>query len=654
MTRLIAPLVLLLVALFAAAPPARAEAPRSPEGAEILLQGRLLPPPAETLRWVERLRGFALFDRAFESLEEDLGVDLEQDVLSWIEGTAMAAVVRTGEESPVSRRVRRQDLIRRWNACNSRLWAANAAVQEHVESFNRPPETLEELVPDFVSDAEELQGLRYDRRGKAWTLACVFPEGSDLALESTPPAIDAEGNPTGGSAPEETPMNLAVSLKVTDPALAERKVRELLAKLGAPSAEGVLVLPGPNPMRVDVGGGWLTLTDNGEVLPRVNAALAGRTPVAPGLARMLKTVPADPDFFLYVDVPGLVSHWRATPLEDPALLEALHSVRGAILASYASKDRVLTDTFLAMEAPQGTPLAAFLEGRADNRLALASEIPWSVSYVDVARVDQLWRAANDLSELHPLLKAGLGVVRQGTQSALGLSLEDDLLPATTGEVAVNLELVDVFSAGALEYLDRRSAPRPDEEGGDAEEATGPFGDGLPAPPDPTDMTRLKNVPVTFVVTLRPGAARKRVLARLDERLGPDAVRLPFAGGEIRQRKDRALAYTLRGDHLVVSVGPTLRLMKQMVQGMDGRTPALADLDSYREFRSGLQGRLLLFRHTKTDALYSMLKGALLLLGSEFRPEADHAGLWRDAYAAATVEPGGIRLRGAVFATQQVP
>ena len=665
MTRLL-PFLILLLAVVATSPASRAEAPRAPEGAEILLQGRLLPPPAETRRMVERLRGYELFDRGLELLKSELGVDLQEDVLSWVEGTVVAAVVRTGDESPISGHMRRQELVRQYFGASNRLWVVQSALNTYAETEGKPPEKLADLVPDYLAEAGDVEGFRYERKGRTWTLACVFPEGSELAAFPTP-SMDEEGNLVEVPAPTAGPVNFSVSLRVTDPALADRKLRGLLARSGMPvAAEGPLVLPASEPVRLEVRGSWLTATDNPEVLPRVYAGLSGRAPLDPGLARMLASVPANPDFLVYVDVPGILAHWKGLPPGEAAWLEALRAVKGFIVATHVRKERVLTESFLALEPSPGHPLARLLQGPEETRMGLARRVPWSVSYVDFARVDLLWRSARDLAGLHPLLEGGLDMVRQGVESSLGVSLEQELLPASTGELVLNMEAVDLVSSAVIQGLDlgkKRSTP---DEG--ASEEASPEGEAAPGSPEPPAEENgglapldegpagpgLQAVPFTLLVSLRPGPARQAVLARLEERLGADPTSLPFEGGEIRQARDRSLAYTVRGDFLVVSVGPTLRLMKQMVLGVNGRVPALTDLDSYQEFRKDLRGRLLLLRHAKTDAMYSVLKGALLFLGAEFRAEADQVGLWRDAYAAVTLEPGGIRARGALYPSTQVP
>jgi hypothetical protein len=217
------------------------------------------------------------------------------------------------------------------------------------------------------------------------------------------------------------------------------------------------------------------------------------------------------------------------------------------------------------------------------------------------------------------------------EARVGLNLEKDLLEACAGEVAVNVEMVDVVSAAMLARMDRRAG----REGGPPSS-----GRGLPS---------LGMVPITLLVGLKPGPSRQALLDRLEEAVGPQA-----ADAGIRQSADRSLAYAVHGDTLVLAVGPSLRLARHAIKALKGEVRPLAELDSARHFRSGQTGRLLVFTHAKTDALYSVLKGVLLLLGAEFRPEADHAGLWRDAYGALSLEPGGVRWRMGFYATTQVP
>ncbi len=621
MARLLSILVLILLAL--APPGARAQAPRAPQGAEILLQGRLLPPPGETRAWLERLRGYALFERGLELFQEETGLNLEADVLSCLEGTAVVAILRVGEESPLSIQAGRQRLITRWKQERRKLRRVQEAVSSYVEEKGAPPDSLAELDSFLEEVGADVEGLEYRRVGDSWTLKCSFPKKGDLAAHSTAPGFDAEGVEFGAP-PQDLPLNLTLALRVTDAPRALRSARHLLDQGFGPNG-------GSAPLHLESSPGWLILTDNPQTLASMRSALKGNARVPEGLARMLGRVPERPESFLFLDVAGVVEHWKDLPVQDPAAWALLRSLKGAILATYATRDRVLLEGFLAVDLPAGHPLRLPLEGPTDQRLDLASQVPWSVSSLDILRVDALWEGLEAAGRTWPetgLLKARL---LHEVEARVGLNLEKDLLEACAGEVAVNVEMVDVVSAAMLARMDRRAG----REGGPPSS-----GSGLPS---------LGMVPITLLVDLKPGPSRQALLDRLEEAVGPQAADAGF-----RQSADRSLAYAVHGDTLVLAVGPSLRLARHAIKALDGEVRPLVELDSARHFRSGQTGRLLFFTHAKTDALYSVLKGVLLLLGAEFRPEADHAGLWRDAYGALSLEPGGVRWRSGFYATAQVP
>lgn len=617
MARLVSILLLLLVAM--APPAARAQAPRSPQGAEVLLAGRILSPPDQTRALLDRLHGYALYERGLELFKEETGMDLEEDILACLEGTALAAIVRLGEESPLSIQARRQELTSQWNRQRRKVRRVQDALSAHVGEKGAPPDSLSELGSFLAEVGADIEGLEYRRKGDSWTLRCSFPAKSDLAAHSTPPGFDAEGNESG-TPPEALPWNLAVALRVTDPARALRSARRLLDEGFGPSAA-------LRPLHLETRGPWLILTDNPATLPRMRAALEGAPRVPANLARMLEQVPERPESLFFVDVAGVLEHWKDLPVQDPATLELLRSARGFLMAAWPTRDRVLVEGFLALEPPAGHPLRPLLEGAADQRVDLASRIPWSVSSLDLVRVDTLWEILRAAEETWPQAALLRGRLLAEVQTRLGLDLEKDLLGACAGEVALNVEMVDALSATLLARMDRSSGAEGDSK-----------------------RPSLGSVPpFTLLVDLKPGSARQALLESLELKVGP-----PLPEGQIRQNADRSLAYALHRDTLVLVVGPSLRLARHALKALSGEVGSLADLDSARHFRSGLTGRLLFFSHSKTDALYSMIKGALLFLGAEFRAEADHAGLWRDAYGALSLEPGGVRWRAGFYATRQVP
>lgn len=550
-------------------------------------------------------------------------MDLEADILTCLEGTAVVAIVRLGDESPLSIQARRQGLITRWKRQRRKVRRVQEAVSSYVEEKGTPPDSLSELDAFLTEVGADVEGLDYRRAGDSWTLKASFPAKGDLAAHSTAPGFDAEGQEVG-TPPVAVPANLTVALRVTDPARALRSARRLLEK-------GLEVDGRAAPLHLETRSGWLILADNPQTLPAMRSALKGTPEVPESLARLLGQVPQSPESFLFVDVAGMLEHWKDLPVQDPEVLALLHSLKGAILATYATRDRVLVEGFLAVDLPAEHPLRALLEGPVDQGLDLTSRVPWSVSSLDIVRVDALWEALAAAGKTWPettLIRARLF---HEIERRLGLDLEKDLLEACAGEVAVNVEMVDVVSAAMLARMDRRAGRKGEPS---------PSKRGLPS---------LGTVPVTLLVDLKPGPSRLALLERLEEAVGPQA-----ADARFRQSADRSLAYAVHGDTLVLAVGPSLRLARHAMKALDGEVRPLAELDSARHFRSGQTGRLVFFTHAKTDALYSVLKGALLLLGAEFRAEADHAGLWRDAYGALSLDPGGVRWRAGVYATGQVP
>ncbi|MEW6284202.1 MAG: hypothetical protein AB1758_36650, partial [Candidatus Eremiobacterota bacterium] len=243
------------------------------------------------------------------------------------------------------------------------------------------------------------------------------------------------------------------------------------------------------------------------------------------------------------------------------------------------------------------------------------------------------------------------VIRSG-ETTLGLSWKNDILPASTGELAMLYETFDVLVAQVREAANAWSGG---EEAVEEEGQQPP--DWVPDGPTPEAGSdfRVGELPYTFVIGLKPGNARQEIVGRLRQKLGSSVRMEPHAGVEVYRTKDDNIAYAVYGNYLIISTGGTSRLMSHLLDSLTGRIPPISRLASYESFRRGLKGRLILASHQKVDDVYSMFKGMLLLVGgAEFRAEATSLGRWRDSYSAVTVEPDGVRIRTAVFATEQVP
>ena len=130
-------------------------------------------------------------------------------------------------------------------------------------------------------------------------------------------------------------------------------------------------------------------------------------------------------------------------------------------------------------------------------------------------------------------------------------------------------------------------------------------------------------------------------------MGDDVATESLYGVEIKKNQEGNLAYAVDGDWMYVSGGRTDRLMKHMLEAAHGRKKTLSSIDSWTRFTVGTKGRLIGFGHQKVDAIYSLVKGVLLLLGSEFRPAAVEVGRLRDYHSIMTAVPDGFMFTGEI-------
>lgn len=156
------------------------------------------------------------------------------------------------------------------------------------------------------------------------------------------------------------------------------------------------------------------------------------------------------------------------------------------------------------------------------------------------------------------------------------------------------------------------------------------------------------VPVMAVLEVaNPDLARK-VETRLKERLGASPRARKVENVSYSLSEDGRCGWASSNTTQFWANGYTERLLPRVKKTYQGGQPTLAEESSYRWFEHARQGELLYFQHTKVDREYSLIKGLLLYLGSDFRPEAEKLGRLRDLYTAVEVVPGGVSLRASVY------
>ncbi|MBT9586089.1 hypothetical protein IV102_22300 [bacterium] len=165
------------------------------------------------------------------------------------------------------------------------------------------------------------------------------------------------------------------------------------------------------------------------------------------------------------------------------------------------------------------------------------------------------------------------------------------------------------------------------------------------------------VPLLGVLEMANPDLAGKVEARLKERLGAQSVRKKVENVSYTLSQDGRCAWASNHTTQFWANGYTERMLPRVFsayQASDSLPPKLSASPSYQLFEQGRQGELLLYLHSKMDREYSLIKGMLLYLGTDFRPEAEKLGQLRDMHTAIEVVPGGISLRTAVYSEGVAP
>ncbi len=665
---------LLLTGLLAI--PVRAEQGYPPENSEVVIAGQMFESSRSAVKFLHRLKALPWIRAGVVEIEKALEIRLEGDFLDWMDGRVVAAVVRTDERSPFHHFFgeEEEDPVRDIQFNLQTIY--NGVEMYQLDKSKLPPD-LESLVPDYLAAIpSEPEGVTYhlEPKGDGWIVTTTFQGAPG-------PTIDSQNNLTPEIDTEYPRLNLIVAFRTHDAAAAKTAMSRLLPRLT--NVPGITVEDAREggweittlffSLSVRQSPHWLLCTDNPALADPSLKALEGEGPSLTSNPRWLEVREHLPEEFrnwVFVDVTGIVTHWPGLKMEDPVLQKALESVHAIAGTTTYSPNVVVSDFFVRIEAPADHPLGQLLAAPGPSELALLRQAPWSTQYISVL----------DLNQSYDLVKRAAGINKESerifqdlvkaTDEALGLSFEQDVLPHSTGEIAITYEQLDVLYATMVAEWRRYSTPAPEPPSEPEEPEAPPAPGWVPEGPPPFEPTEemppqeeeaqkeppvnLAEMPYTVIIGLRPGSGRDEILTRLKAKLGSKVRLEPHDGADILITADDQVAYAVYGNYLMVSTGGSHRLLRNTLDAMTGKIPPIARLDSYQRFSESTRGRVLAAAHQKVDDFYSILKGVILLSGAEFRPEATALGKWRDAYSLLTIEPGGFRMRFAVFATEQVP
>jgi hypothetical protein len=684
--------------------------PQPPINSDIAF--RIMPAKDDSLQMsTEVLHEQPLVRLLSEAASSYFGFDMVDDLGRAFDGTVVGAVLSDAKKgSSLAAVFADQELRSQRELVVSELRALASDLESYKVENESYPEDFRKFIDEYRYYEPSLpEGVTYDyqptNQGQGFRLVAIFAAPSELGELGPAPIFTADyGEEHALPERPAPPLNFVLGARVGDAQLAKQVAAQLM---GEPK-NGFWTSSDDPPMVATLRGPWLVVANNKANLSLLLKSLNGQTPGLsknPGYQLVAKNIDMDAAGMMYVDLPKIL---KSIPLaENPdqqSMLDLLGPTGYAITPYERSQLRV--EVFMGVKPPKDSELAAVFAGTAQAQTEsalVAANIPWDVSNAFAMDYQLSKRLFDAVVALSDDAKQTMETVEDVWAGFLGLDAEAGFNHLVDGWVVVSFERLDIFVnafEGFVEEmnampelppdLDGTGGPQdgdvppvfdedgnliePEAEGAEAEavevetveaevtqESPG-SPDSAPTvdveveidvdvdveetePPAPAKPPRL---PFTVAFQVKDQQARSALLDALVKQLGEQTKTTTMSGVEVLGRQDGLLSYAMRDNWFYISGGNTQRLLRNLLAAATGRKATLTSLDTWARFRAGQKGEVLAIGHQKVDAFYSMVKGALLFMGPDFRPLAEELGGLRDYHSAAFLVPDGLLIVGDVL------
>lgn len=614
--------LLLLPSLAAANPDPVAR--KLPVSTQVFASGDMLPPPHQTAELLNRIEANPAVDWLLEQLPFQLPPDFADLALGWVDGEITLAWVRTGDRSVVDQFNRREQQELAYAELERKVGFLGAEVQRFQKKFKRMPASWQEMVSrkvrktvpasphgDFVLLKDGVS-VRYKGELKLDELAAapIWRLGKGLQTQKR------QMSP---------PTNLFLAIKSADDAKCREALRRLVEagsglQAGAePDTWNSSLEKGHSPLRLKLGGGYLVASDNPALITGYlgNSTLAGldQNPRYRFQRAQLPDSNGD-STFAFVDLEDILQTTSAFGMvPEPA--KACRSLG-----------------FVYHDTPSNTSILP-IAGRAEGMLQLSSTTttsgqPPALTFLDDVSADSqvvyavhLPTALRLLDTFSPADSMLTGLWQQ-FQTDSGVNITTAQLGASTGWLVMETDVLDDVVADLRGAFD----PETEEE------------DNL--------VKWLGRRSGSWTLQVPDAAMQDKIAAALWQKTGEPAGARTAGNHRYWVRADGSWGLAALPQRLLASSKLSRRLLLRTLSTMSVPGSGLGRHTSLDEFRSHLQGDVVGFTSQKSDWLYALIKGVLLLLDGQSRPEAEVLGRYRDTYAAVTVVPEGFRLYSAFY------
>jgi hypothetical protein len=583
------------------------------------------------LSLAERLRRSPLFRVFAKAVKLDPAKPEELSTFPYLDGRFLVALARQGELSPF-------EAVYQAEKKESRLRDLRYAAESAFEGVNvyrkyqkKFPKTIEDLSAHEYFDITNIpEGARLELRRDGRSVS-VVGFWDDLEVRWPDPQYKSVGGPSladfGG---------LLVGLGCPDSSALRGFLVTWDSQLEELAADGdhwKFTFEGQD-VFIYLPKGWVFFTSRPELVepylggPAPTESLAANPRFAAQVGRLRAP---DTEFLTFLDVHDIM---RTSPglcqlggiVADKVLIRSLALSSGTHFDAQGNLE-MQARGFLHWDGVQnvtlGPPAAATLGNKIPKEVETVYwlDLPGWVRLVD--------RLGGEFPGVNEGFTAGWGEM----EKRLGFSLPRETLASGT-QLYLYGEVIDTW-ANQLEMLLQVLQSYLGGNSTGLEEALAFSG---------------SKVPLLGVLEMAHADLARQMEGRLKDRLGTGALRKKVENVQYTLSEDGRCAWAASNTTQFWANGYTERQLPRVFSAYQSTlNPAhLAATPSYQQFVQGRQGELLLFLHTKVDREYSLIKGFLLYLGADFRPEAEILGQLRDMYTAIELLPGGIGFRSSLY------
>lgn len=639
---------------------------RLPENTQVYLFAPAELPYPELTSAIERLTDNPLGDYLIQELVNELGegpVSLLRDVIPSIRGNLLFAITRPGDLSFLETLRQHENQGSPYDRLARQVNFLGREVAVFKNKYKRLPNSWQEMVDKKIRKTlpvNEHGQFTLTADGSDWVVSVNYTDPqSPLAKYAAAPTYRGRRGLIAAS-PVAPPLHAVLAFDTASP----QKVREAFSSASW-SKLGLTVVDSNNwqlacshctPWKITIRNNQVLMSDDPELLASLTEAGPGQA--APKKLASLRDNPrfrnqyaklhgpsnraCIEDAFVFIDVKDLISSTPRMKEELPDL-QPLSSV--GLVSRHQPWDSgpaggppskmfpkiAYSEAFLELQGPANSPLTP-ANTTVPPSLDFVGRLPAQTQVTYAVHIGELARLSDVVGNWFPMLK--------DIQSNLEKTLEEELegklvfsdlksgLGWATSESEYFSQLVN--AGYTLIWGTRRGS-------GDESKMTKALsllsGTSALEVKDPQYAESL----CQKFASLVPSVGNPTVVGSYKYWVNPDGL----------------FAFVQLPDRLLISSRPTKPLMYRQLEVLAGRGSRISDEPYFGDFVGGLSGRTFMFFHEKVDGPYAILKGILLLIDSDFRPDAEAVGSYRDAYGAASVESDGLHFFGAVYPTAPI-